>query len=172
LEEKFVKMPICLVCLKSGILCPSCQAKVDRGEVDELDIKIARIFLELENKFPMIKNATFFKAVDVDSLIVILVKSNNRLLRPVWNRISRIMGNKLKKQVRIVEKTPSIRQIAEQVLSPVKVKGVNIIWLPDGSRENYIKISRFDLNRLKISKENAEKVLSQFTKEIIRIISE
>jgi len=167
-----LKLPICLVCLKSGILCQSCQSKLDRGEIDELDIEIGRIFLEMESKFSMIKNATFYKAIDTGKDIIILVKSDKRILRPVWNRISKLMSEKLKKQVRIVEKTSSIRRLAEQVLSPAKVKGVNIIWLPDGSRENYIRISKQDVNRLRISKEIAEKLISRFMKEIIRIIPE
>ncbi len=167
-----MKLPICLVCLKSGILCPSCQEKVDRGEITQLDIEIAKHLVKLEKKFPALKNATFFKAFDVDRMLIVLVKSDGKIMRPLWNRISRILGHTLKKPVRIIEKTSSIRQIAEQILSPAKVLGVNIVWLPDGSRENYIKISRMDLRRLPFELEKAEKVISEFTKETIRIIVE
>ncbi|RLE55379.1 MAG: transcription elongation factor NusA [Candidatus Methanomethylicota archaeon] len=167
-----MKLPICLVCIKSGILCPSCQEKLDRGEITPLDIEVGKHLLELENKYPALKDATFFKAVDTEKMLIVLVKSDGRSLRPLWNRISKVMSNKIGKPVRIIEKTASIRQIAEQVLAPARVLGVNIVWLPDGSRENYIRVPRSDLRRLSIRKEQAEKVISEFTKETVRIIAE
>lgn len=167
-----MKLPICLVCIKSGILCPSCQEKLDRGEITPLDIEVGKHLLELENKYPVLKDATFFKAVDTEKMLIVLVKSDGRSLRPLWNRISKVMSNKIGKPVRIIEKTASIRQIAEQVLAPARVLGVNIVWLPDGSRENYIRVPRSDLRRLSIRKEQAEKVISEFTKETVRIIAE
>jgi len=160
------------VCIKSGILCPSCQEKLDRGEITPLDIEVGKHLLELENKYPALKDATFFKAVDTEKMLIVLVKSDGRSLRPLWNRISKVMSNKIGKPVRIIEKTASIRQIAEQVLAPARVLGVNIVWLPDGSRENYIRVPRSDLRRLSIRKEQAEKVISEFTKETVRIIAE
>ncbi|MCS7386941.1 MAG: transcription elongation factor NusA [archaeon GB-1867-005] len=167
-----MKLPICLVCIKSGILCPSCQEKLDRGEITSLDIEIGKHFLELENRFPALKDATFFKAVDTEKMLIVLVKSDGRSLRPLWNRISRVLTSKIGKPVRIIEKTASIRQIAEQVLAPARVLGVNIVWLPDGSRENYIRVLKSDLRRLSIGKEQAERVISEFTKETVRILAE
>lgn len=167
-----MNLPLCIVCLKSGILCQSCQRKLDSGEIDQLDIEISKIFLDLERTFPLLKDATFYKAVDVDNMVIILVKGGNKLLKSTWNKIALKIKDKIGKNVKIVEKTISIRQLAEQIVSPIKVKGVNTIWLPDGSCENYIKISKSDISKLKISKEIIEKVLSMFTKEITHIVYE
>lgn len=164
-----MKLPICLVCMKSGILCPSCQEKFDRGEITPLDIEVARHFLEIEKSYPAIRDSIFFKAVDVGKMLVVLIKSEGRLYRPLWNKVAKKLSLKMGKPVRIVEKTASIRQIAEQVLAPARVLGVNVVWLPDGSRENYIRISQADVKRLAISIKQAEKVISEFTKEIIHI---
>lgn len=166
-----MKLPICLVCMKSGILCPSCQEKFDRGEITSLDIEVAKHLLEIEKKFPTIRDSIFFKAVDVGKMLVVLIKSEGRLYRPLWNKVAKRLSSKIGKPVRIVEKTASIRQIAEQVLAPARVLGVNVVWLPDGSRENYIRISQSDIRRLAINIKQAEKVISEFTKEIIHIIT-
>ncbi len=145
---------------------------MDRGEISQLDIEVAKRLLEIEKKFPILKDATFFKAIDAGRMLIVLVKSNGRVMRPIWNKISRMLSNMMKKPVRIIEKTASIRQIAEQVLSPVRILGVNIVWLPDGSRENYIKISKLDLKRLPFELNLAERVISEFTKETIKIVAE
>lgn len=166
-----MKLPICLVCMKSGILCPSCQEKFDRGEISPLDIEVARHLLEIEKKYPAIKDSTFFKAIDVGKMLIVLVKSERRLYRPLWNKVAKKLSLRVNKPVRVVEKTASIRQIAEQVLAPARVLGVNVVWLPDGSRENYIKISQSDMKRLAISVRQAEKVISEFTKEVVHIIT-
>lgn len=167
-----MNLPLCLICIKSGILCKSCQNKLDSGEIDELDIKISKILLELENKFPELKDATFYKAMAIDDTIMILVKSGGRLSKSTWNRITLKIKDKLNKNVKVIEKAASIRQLAEQILSPIKVKSVNTLWLPDGTCENYIKISKSELIRLGMNKDIIEKVLSKFTKEVIRIVQE
>ena len=63
-----MKLPICLVCLKSGILCPSCQEKFDRGEITPLDIEVARHFLEIEKREDagkILENYIFIEMKDV-----------------------------------------------------------------------------------------------------------
>ena len=56
---------ICHFCLKSGILCPNCQAKLKSGEVSEVDLKVARILLSIEDKYPTLQEVHYFKAVRV-----------------------------------------------------------------------------------------------------------
>ncbi|MCC6017606.1 MAG: transcription elongation factor NusA [archaeon YNP-WB-040] len=167
-----MNLPICIICLRSGILCKSCQSKLDSGEIEDIDIQISKLFLELENRFPELRNSTFYKAVNADDTIILLVGSGGKIPKTTWNKIALTMKHKLGKNVKIVEKTMSIRQLAEQILFPVKVKSVNTIWLPDGSCENHVKISKTDTSRLKFSKDVAEKILSRFIKENIRIIEE
>jgi len=165
-----LNLPLCLICIKSGILCKSCQSKLDSGEIDHLDIKISKIFLELENKFPELKSSTFYKAIDVNDTVMILV--SGKVSKSTWNKVALKIKDKINKNIRIIEKSASIRHLAEQILSPIRVKSVNTIWLPDGSCEIYIKLSKSELSKLRISKEVVENVLSKFTKEVIRIVLE
>jgi predicted nucleic acid-binding Zn-ribbon protein len=45
-----LRIPLDTICVKTGILCPSCQRKVDEGEVQEFEVEILRNLLELENE--------------------------------------------------------------------------------------------------------------------------
>ena len=42
-----MKMDLCSFCLKSGILCQKCSAKVKAGEITDLDLRIARLLLSV-----------------------------------------------------------------------------------------------------------------------------
>jgi len=61
-----MKTELCSFCLKSGILCQKCSAKVKAGEISQLDLKIARLLLSLEDKYPSLQSLCFYKAVDVE----------------------------------------------------------------------------------------------------------
>ncbi|MCS7097202.1 MAG: hypothetical protein NZ926_01865 [Candidatus Methanomethylicia archaeon] len=153
-------------------MCRSCQNRLESGEIDDIDIKISKVFIELESKFPELKYSTFYKAIEIDETVIVLVKGADKSFRTTWNKIALKIKDKIGKNVKIIEKTMSIRQLAEQILSPIKVKSVNTVWFPDGTCENYIKIPKVDLNKFWINKEVIEKVLSKFTKQIIRIVQE
>jgi hypothetical protein len=68
-----MKMDLCSFCLKSGILCQKCSGKVKAGEITELDLRIARLLLGLEEKYPSLQNVYFHKAVDVNRTLAIIV---------------------------------------------------------------------------------------------------
>ncbi|HUT16813.1 MAG TPA: transcription elongation factor NusA, partial [Acidobacteriota bacterium] len=68
-----MKTELCSFCLKSGILCQKCSAKVKAGEISELDLRIARLLLSLEEKYPSLQNICFYKAVVVDRTLAIIV---------------------------------------------------------------------------------------------------
>ena len=65
-----MKTELCSFCLKSGMLCQKCSAKVKAGEISELDLKIARQLLLLEEKYPSLQNVCFYKAVDANPKMI------------------------------------------------------------------------------------------------------
>ena len=68
-----MKTELCSFCLKSGILCQKCSAKVKAGEISELDLRIARLLLSLEEKYPSLQNVCFYKAASVGRSLAVLV---------------------------------------------------------------------------------------------------
>lgn len=168
-----MKVPICSFCLKSGIYCSTCREKIEKGEVTPLDLEVAKRLLELESKFPNLKDAEFRGAIETDSLIIIVVGPGDisHFIGPK-GKIVKVLSDTLKKKVRVIEGASSTKKTIEDILSPVGVLGVNTIWLPDGSLEKKVRIRKSDSKRLPTSISSLEDIVYKLTKEKIRIALE
>lgn len=168
-----MKIPICSFCLKSGIYCSTCREKIEKGEVTPLDLEVAKRLLELESKFPNLKDAEFRGAIETDSLIIIVVGPGDisHFIGPK-GKIVKVLSDTLKKKVRVIEGASSTKKTIEDILSPVGVLGVNTIWLPDGSLEKKVRIKKSDSKRLPTSISSLEEIVYKLTKEKIRIALE
>ena len=81
-----MRTELCSFCLKSGILCKKCSAKVKSGEISELDLKIARLLLSLERKYPSLQNICFYKAVGVGKTLAIMVGHGCAPASELWRQ--------------------------------------------------------------------------------------
>jgi transcription antitermination factor NusA-like protein len=138
-----VKTELCSFCLKSGILCQKCSAKVKAGEISELDLKIARFLLSLEEKYPSLQNVCFYKAVAVEKTLAIIVGHGDvpRLLG-YSGKIMRALGEETGKSVRILEHGVDDRKFLEDLFMPLSILTINTIWLPDGTTETRVILKK------------------------------
>jgi len=152
-----LKMNLCSFCLKSGILCQKCLAKVESGEVSKLDLKIARMLLSLEDKYPSLQNVYFHNAIETDRTLAVVVGPGDvpRLLG-YGGRIMKALGDETGKNIRVLEHGVDDRKFLEDLFAPVSITTINTIWLPDGSTETRVILKRrrgtrssFDVNALK-----------------------
>jgi len=168
-----LKVPICSFCLKSGIYCSTCREKIEKGEVTPLDLEIAKQLLELENRFPNLKEAEFRRSVETNNLVIIVVGPGDisHFIGPK-GKIVKILSDRLKKKIRVIEGDSSTKKTIEDILSPVSVLGVNTIWLPDGTLEKKVRIRKSDIRRLPTSVSTLEEVVHKLTNEKVRIVFE
>jgi transcription antitermination factor NusA-like protein len=152
-----VKAVLCNFCLKSGILCQKCLAKVKSGEISELDLKIARLLLSLEEKYPSLQNVYFHKAVDVDQTLAVIVGQGDvpRLLG-YGGKIIKALGGETGKAIRVLEYRVDDRKFLEDLFAPLSIVTINTIWLPDGTTETRVILRKrrgrrppFNVNALK-----------------------
>jgi transcription antitermination factor NusA-like protein len=152
-----VRTALCSFCLKSGILCQKCSARLKSGEITELDMKIARLLLSLEEKYPSLQNIYFHKVVDVDNTLAIIVGQGDvpRLLG-YGGKIIRNLAEETGKTVRFLEFGVNDRKFLEDLFAPLSIMTINTIWLPDGSTETRAILRRrrglqpsFDVRALK-----------------------
>jgi len=138
-----MKMGLCSFCLKSGMLCQKCLAKLESGEVTELDLKVARILLSMEEKFPSLQNVNFHKAIDANSTLAIIVGAGDvpRLLG-YGGKILKTLGEETGKIVRVLEDGVNERKFLEDLFAPLSIVTVNTIWLPDGTTETRVILRR------------------------------
>ena len=152
-----MKTELCSFCLKSGILCLKCSAKVKAGEISELDLRIARLLLSMEEKYPSLQNTCFYKAVDVNKTLGVIVGHGDvpRLLGYGGKTIKAI-SDETGKSVRVLEQGVDDRKFLEDLFLPLSILTINTIWLPDGTTETRVILKKkrnaslpFDLKALK-----------------------
>ncbi len=152
-----MKTELCSFCLKSGILCQKCSAKVKAGEISDLDLRIAKLLLTLEEKYPTLQNVCFHKAVDVEKTLAVIVGHGDvpRMLG-YGGKIIKALGDETNKNVRILEYGVDDRKFLEDLFIPFSILTINTIWLPDGTTETRVILKRkrgqqmpFDLSALK-----------------------
>lgn len=167
-----VKTPVCYFCAKTGVLCSTCQSKLDSGEVSDVDVEISKWFIELESSFPQLKECVVHKSVFSQGLLVVLVSCikgfSNKIL---WSKIGRVLSEKVNANVRIVEKTSSIKKLAEQIVVPARIVSANTIWLPDGSWESTLKIPRSEVRRLPAEPKVIEQIVKEISGEIVHLVA-
>jgi transcription antitermination factor NusA-like protein len=167
-----VKSPLCEICLKNyPLICGNCQEKIDEGEITEIGVKVARALTDLEDLFPSIKNVTFKRVVEIDGVIIVLVaKGDVRRIIGSSRRVLRQLEEELKAQVRIVEESRNPQDILRDLIRPVRILGVNTIWLPDNSFERIVRISERERERIPLTLKQLENAIYEMTDERIRIV--
>lgn len=153
--------------------CSTCREKIERGEVSPLDLEVAKQLLELEGRFPNLKDAEFRGAIETNNLIIIVVGPGeiSNFIGPK-GKIVRVLSDTLRKKVRVIEGSSSTKKTIEDLLSPVGVLGVNTIWLPDGTLEKKVRVNKADSRRLPTNISNLEDIVYKITNEKIRIVFE
>ncbi len=139
------------------MLCQKCSAKVKTGEITDLDLKIARQLLLLEEKYPSLQNVTFYKAIDANKTLALIVGHGDvpRLLG-YGGKIIKALSEETNRSVRILENGVDDRKFLEDLFTPLSILTINTIWLPDGTTETRVILRRkrgaqlpFDLSAVK-----------------------
>jgi len=169
-EVDAMKIPLDQVCVRSGTLCDRCQRMIDEGVVEEFEMKLMSNLLDIEDKeIKELKDSTYHKAFRADKLVILVVTSGAGMTPTKWIRVARILQDRIRAKVRVMEKTTNIKVGASQLLSPARVLGVNTVWLPDGTVQHVVRISRSEKRLLPVSEEELEKILSKLYSTQIRI---
>lgn len=138
-----MKAALCSFCLKSGILCPSCQEKLRSGVVSEIDLQTARMLLSLESMYPPLQDVYFHKAVEADDILAIVVgRGDVARLLSYGGKIIKALGGKMGKKIRILEHGVNERKFLEDLFAPLSIITINTIWLPDGTTETRVILKK------------------------------
>ena len=156
-NRQAMKTELCSFCLKSGMLCQKCSAKVKAGEISEVDLKIARLLLSLEDKYPSLQNVCFYKAVDVEKTLAIIVGHGDvPKILGYSGKIVKAIGDETGKNVKVLENGVDDRKFLEDLFIPFSILTINTIWIPDGTTETRVILKRkrgaqmpYDLKALK-----------------------
>ncbi len=134
---------VCHFCLKSGILCSKCQAKLRLGEISKTDLEIGRLLMSLEDQYPPLQDIYFYKAIEHDDVLALIVgRGDVARLLSYGGKILRAVGHKTGKTVRVLEYGVDDRKFLEDLFVPFQILTINTIWLPDGTTETRVILKR------------------------------
>ncbi|MEM0111909.1 MAG: hypothetical protein QXK90_04015, partial [Candidatus Parvarchaeota archaeon] len=117
-----MRSELCQFCLRSGILCPKCRVKIEKGEITRLDLEVARILVSLEDEYPLLQDVYFHGALEINNTLVILVKRGdmNKILS-YGGKIIKALESKVGKNIRVLEYNSSERKFIEDLFAPLNV---------------------------------------------------
>jgi len=74
-------LPACKTCVISGFLCASCQGKLDTGVLTQFELDLAKdlLGLEEEEKYGFLKNISFYKAIDFEDVVILVVGKKDKI---------------------------------------------------------------------------------------------
>ncbi|NIM44140.1 MAG: hypothetical protein GTN80_00450 [Nitrososphaeria archaeon] len=156
-----MKTALCSICQLTGVLCSSCEEKLRRNEISQLDAD-ASIFLGQRTKgIKEFEKMRFLRAYYINKHLVLLFQRGD--LSKFLKSGKKILGEMTKKfraNAMLVEYHPSLREFVEGLFFPIPVTAVNMIWLPDGSKETRIILGRrMGKKKVEIIKKVIQKVM-------------
>jgi transcription antitermination factor NusA-like protein len=130
---------------------------VKAGEISDMDLKVARLLLSLEEKYPTLQNVCFYKAVDVEKTLALIVGHGDvPKILGYSGKIIKAIGDETGKNVKVLEHGVDDRKFLEDLFIPFSILTINTIWIPDGTTETRVILKRkrgtqlpFDLKALK-----------------------
>ncbi len=166
------ELPACQTCVNSEFLCSSCQEKLDEGEITEFEIDLAKELLQLEEeeseKFSFLKDISFFKAIDYEDVVILVVGKNDKLKIPPM-LLELIKTSYEIDEIILIEKTKKPRAVIDNLISPSKSISLNEIFLATGDIEYKAVIPKEEKDNYLFTKEELEELIQELTGNLTRI---
>lgn len=161
-----MRLPVCTFDIESDMLCPNCQARLDRGEITEFDIEFSKWLLEREKEFRLLENLNLQRAIKLDGRIILIVKKNSREILDVQEDLMSDIKDSYGETF-IIEGPPKLRRIVRSFIQPAIEVGVNSLYLPDGSKESIVMLREEDRNRISYTSDELRTIVSAIMSESV-----
>ena len=161
-----MRLPVCNFDIESDMLCPNCQAKLDRGEITEFDIQFSKWILEKEKQYPSLDGLTLRKAATAGSRLIIVVNKNNKELLLAEETLIQEINDEYGELI-IIEGAPKLRRIVREFITPANEVGVNSLWSPDGTKESIVMLREEDRERIKYDTNELREIISAIMGESV-----
>lgn len=130
-----MRTSVCQFDLKSGVLCPKCEAKLRENIVSELDIKIMAALLDEEKNFIFLQKSEYVKSIELYGVIYIFIKFEEGISQTQLSLLETRLEAKTKRKVRLFMDSDNFNEFVGSLISPARLVSMTKIWLPDGTEE-------------------------------------
>ena len=163
-------LPACKTCVSSGFLCTSCQEKLDTGVLTQFELDLAKdlLVLEEEEKFGFLKNISFYKAIDFEDVVILVVGKKDKI-KTTQKLINWVKETYEVDELILIEQTKNPRAALESLIAPSKLISLNEIFLATGDIEFKGVLSKEDQEVILFTKEELEELILELTDNTIRI---
>ncbi len=158
-----VKIPLDTICVRTGLLCPTCQAKVERGIVEEWEINVLKAFLEIEEEVGELK-FEYVKAERARGTLYITVRGARGIPVDLEKALEAKLQGLGVRRVRLISEARDPVSIIKAALHPARVLSINRYYLPDGSVYYVALVPKTDKEHLPGRIEDARYLLSKIEK--------
>jgi len=148
------------------MLCTSCQAKLDRGEITTFDIEFSKWMLEKEKEHPNLEDLTLLRATRIESRLILIVKPKGKDLLLAEETLMNELEERFR-EVMIFEGPAKLRRVIREFIAPAIEVGVNSLYLPDGSKESIVMLRKEDRERIKYSVGELRSIVSAIMNESV-----
>ncbi|MGD9396353.1 MAG: hypothetical protein PVJ05_07990 [Candidatus Thorarchaeota archaeon] len=161
-----MRLPVCNFDLESDMLCTSCQAKLDNGEITSFDIELSKWLMEREKDYPNLENLTLLRATRIEGRLILVVKKKGKDLFLAEETLVNELVEKFG-EVMVVEGPPKLRRVIQEFIHPASEVGVNSLYLPDGSKESIVMLRGEDRDRIQYSNDELREIISAIMGESV-----
>jgi len=166
-----MKAPLCKICVTTGVFCVNCDNKIKNEDITPSIIDVLKYLYISEEKFKELTNVMVENIFEIDqNEILIVLDSKTPLDNLLIYSLSKYLSSKLSKEIKIINKRDNFKKLIPQVLYPMKILSINQVWIPDGSQEIVIKVSKPEYLKLGLKINKLEQLISKITLSKIRII--
>jgi transcription antitermination factor NusA-like protein len=151
-----MKTAVCEMCLRSGILCTSCNEKLKSGQITEAEVKVAETLLKLSSERRQLKDVSIRKVIDSGDVVVIVCgRGDAAKVIGASGQNAKRLEKELSRKVMVVEEAQDMKEFVRNLLRPVHVvstsalykNGMEIIKVTTGDRRGQ-KISSSDFSKI------------------------
>ena len=152
-----LRTPFHEFCLRSDVLCRSCQEKLEKGEVSEFDLEISKILMSSEEGKVSTEGIEFLKSYAARGILLIkLRKGNMAHLSAQLNDLQDKIHHATRRKAVFFDEGEPLRAVSERLLYPARILSSRTSWLPGGANLTVMKVD----GKLDVDLREAAKLLS------------
>ena len=153
-----MKTPICSFDAKTGILCSKCESKLKSGHLTEGDIEGSIKLTRLAEKNNILDKFTLVGAYKIDEKMVLILPASDISTLRSDNELLNKIKKEFNQNVWFVENGATEKRFIENLIYPIKISSINLVWLPDGNKLTKIIVSNKKNQNKKIESNNITKI--------------
>ena len=153
--------------LKSGELCQSCRKKLEEGRNTQLDFDIAQILFKINDRYH-IRNASFYQALDLGRVVLVLTHGEVGLLIGRQGKVVSEISSALGKKVRIAEASGDVKKTVADIIMPARLLGKNKVF-HNGQEVMKVRIAQSDIALLPLDQKSLDIVLRSLLEDNVMV---